>query len=60
MLADTTVSVHFSRDEYAGWKTDDPSGAIDDFILLKVKTAYEPLTKFSAKANAMMNKVLTW
>lgn len=55
-----SFSVSVSRDEFAGWKTDNPAGTIDDLILLKVQAAYEPLTKLASKANTMMNKVLTW
>lgn len=53
-------TVSLVRDEFAGWKTDNPTGTMDDFILMKVQAGYNLLTKVSAKANSMVGKTLTW
>lgn len=58
--APLSFGVRIDRDEWAGWKTDNPAGTMDDFILLKVQTSYNLLTKVAAKANAMVGKTLTW
>jgi hypothetical protein len=52
--------VYIGRDEWTGYKSDNPTATMDDFILMKVQEVYVPLTKVASKAATMVNKILTW
>lgn len=54
-----TFGLYLSRSEATIWMQDN-SKTLDDFILFKVQTQHALMTKLAAKAQTLVNKVLTW